>query len=229
MERPYGILPTGRNTTNVVREAIMPTYRVSFFNKHPDGQLMVNAMCFGVTFVGGIAPTNLDELAEAFYTALQLKYESLIPPETLSVGATCSELPSGGLSGGKSAVHDDPGTRTGDTLPSQVAGLIRLHVAGLTGRHSGRIYMPASTEADNPDNGAPSTTYKANLATFATDLLAGIAITGPGLVPLWSGTAYLKVYARSIAGAVTPTSVNVASAWATHRSRSGINRGDLPF
>lgn len=207
----------------------MPLYRASFFCRHPLGQNCVNALALGVVYAGLTTPANDDELAEALYQALKIEYDNFLPGGYEMQGVIASQLPATGFSSGKSLLHTDTTANIGQILPPQVSGLIRLHVAGSSGRRNGRIFVPAASEPESDDPGRPSAAYMALLQTFADNLLAGLAISG-GVGPgAWTGTATLKVYSRTGLSTHTPTSANVSPYWATRKSRSGINRGDVPF
>jgi hypothetical protein len=126
------------------------------------------------------------------------------------------------------AAADGAGTTTGDMLPPQVAGLIKV-TTGVAGRRfRGRMYIPFPSESDSVVEGAPNAGYLAKVQPIITELATSPIITVGGSTVTYDYGLYPRPYTafqwKEITGGLFRTR------WATQRRRSFINRGDVvPF
>lgn len=105
-------------------------------------------------------------------------------------------------------------TGTGDALPRQTQGLVRLQTSTvIDGRRlRGRIYVPGPLEAANTATGIPSSSYTSTItAGFATIFTPGA--TGSNAV-IWH-----RPQAGSGGNAAVITGVSTATTWSVLRSR----------
>lgn len=188
-------------------------------------QVSINRVRWEVTAVTGtsVTPTTFASLLAGFFPAAfkdmlptNARYEGLqvqviIPirrPEVTNIGSAGA------------------GTRSGDLMSPQTAGLISFKTAIASRRYRGRMYVPFPAEGDNTTGGKPSAGYDANLATLAsaasTEIIAGGGGNTATMTPvIYSSVALLS---QPILSYLTRTS------WATQRRRSFLRKADvLPF
>lgn len=116
------------------------------------------------------------------------------------------------------------GTRAGDSLPSQVAGVLSLRSSVAPPRVRGRMYMPTAVEGDNDATGRPSAGYQAALATFGTILKSPWTLVVGGN----NVTLQLVIWRRPpVSQFFGVDQVLVRPDWGTQRRRSRINRTDI--
>lgn len=118
------------------------------------------------------------------------------------------------------------GTLTGDHLPTQVAGLVTFRTGAALRRARGRIYFPATSEAQNTSTGKLGAAYITAIETIMSTLILGETVAGGG------NTADLSfgVWSRKFSQFRIMTEYFVRPDWATQRRRSSIRHGDSsPF
>lgn len=76
-----------------------------------------------------------------------------------------------------STINQGDGSRMGDPLPKQVAGIFTRRSI-FAGRHAqGRVYVPFPAESDNdPDEGRPNLGYLAALGTYSADAYTSVPV-----------------------------------------------------
>jgi len=115
-----------------------------------------------------------------------------------------------------------PGLVAGDTLPTQVSGIITL-VTNLGGRaYRGRKYMPFPGEADNDPGAVPSAAYQAALTALAPKFTATLTSAGANNVTLLPILWHRKTRTYTdLQGAVAKP------LWATQRRRGMFGRKNV--
>lgn len=119
--------------------------------------------------------------------------------------------------------ENGPGTRLGDALSSQTAGLIKL-TTGLPGRgFRGRKYFPFPSESDSTTEAQPGAVYINNISLIGAWFAAPKIIDGGG-----TNDVTIRFGLWKTAGQLFAPFVGFVARrnWATQRRRSQINRGD---
>jgi len=116
------------------------------------------------------------------------------------------------------------GDLAGEQLPPQIAGLVSLKTGFASKSKRGRIYLPASSEAENDATGRPTGAYIGQAEDIASAYVAGMVVSTGG------GSASLNpvIYSRKLAAVFAITDSDVHDSWATIRTRSNIGRLDAP-
>jgi hypothetical protein len=115
------------------------------------------------------------------------------------------------------------GTFAGESLPRQVAGLIKLTSEEATRHGRGRTYVPFPSEGANDVNGFPTGAYVDALHNLALLMDDSVSVGDVDTI-----TAYPVIYNRSTHGVTTITTATERQEWATQRRRSDIRGGDKP-
>jgi hypothetical protein len=117
------------------------------------------------------------------------------------------------------------GVRTGDPLPTQVAGVITLRTANATRKGRGRLYLPFPAEIDNGNDALPSTQYLDNAAGIRNLLIAQRVVT----VGLGSVTLDPQIFHRiGMPDSDTILQGIVQKRWGTQRRRGSYGAPNLP-
>jgi len=118
------------------------------------------------------------------------------------------------------------GTLAGDCLPTQTAGLATLRTGLANRSQMGRVYFPASSEADNDASAQPSLTYRNAINTIVVALRSGGTVINGGDSVDWE----FVVRSRHLDIETPVTAHAIRLNWATIRKRSHIGRPDVaPF
>lgn len=190
-----------------------------------EGQVSVNTRHYKVSALTGTGKTDADAAAEfSNQVAAAMR-------DCLAVGGTFL-----GISGQilrpirrvkvVVTVDNGAGTFAGETLPRQVAGLIRLGSETASRHGRGRVYVPFPSEGANSVTGFPTGAYLTVLDVLRDKVTQNITV-GAGantvtLVPV--------LYHRPTGDTVQVTNGVSAQVWATQRRRSDIRGGDRsPF
>lgn len=119
------------------------------------------------------------------------------------------------------------GSRTGDVLPRQTAGIVTLQ-SMLGGRkYRGRAYIPFPAESDNTSEGVPAAGYRTNIQALGdamvTDRIAGT----PGVNDL---TLTPCLYHRASNDTTDLFTAQERDRWASQRRRGDYGAGNaIPF
>lgn len=116
------------------------------------------------------------------------------------------------------------GSRSGDPLPKQIAGVLSYRTAVATRRGRGRSYIPFAAEIDNTSSGVPSATYIANLVSLGSAMTeTKTVVNGAG------GSTLLPVIFHKATGTSDDVTAAVArTVWGTQRRRGDFGRPNIP-
>lgn len=118
------------------------------------------------------------------------------------------------------------GVLAGDMLPSQACGLVAIKTGIASRQAQGRIYFPATSEAQNTNAAKPGTAYLTGLTAIMVDLATPFVVSGGGN----TATLEFGVWSRVATTFFPMTEYFVRDNWATQRKRSHIRHDDTnPF
>jgi len=177
--------------------------------------------------VSGVAGTVTDANGATFFEAgLAPLYKAAIPTNCSWYGLKFQILKPVMYVPQFSITLQGAGSLAGDCLPTQVAGVYTFKTALAGKSFRGRMYLPATSEADNDATAVPSAAYK-TLARAVGDYYAG------GQTVVLGGNAATftpVVYSRSKNTTTEITSGDVRPNWGSQRRRSSIGHPDIaPF
>jgi hypothetical protein len=112
------------------------------------------------------------------------------------------------------------GTVSGNPLPKQVTGLLRLLTAAGGSAGKGRLYIPYPGDSNN-GAAVPDGTYQTNLATFASILTTPLSVPAVG-----GGTASCNwaVFSKAFNTYNPINGTQVMPFWATQRKRGDFGK-----
>jgi hypothetical protein len=169
--------------------------------------------------VAGV-PT-IEDAAEAFSIGLGGRYANCMATNATFWAVGMSRIfpnpPTGEVWGTSGRTG---GTATGDPLPSQTCGLVKLSspFAGKTNR--GRLYVPFPAEDDNDTGDLPSGGYIVNAAGLGSLMVGGVTLTIAGRTATYIGIIWHKA-------STSYTDLTTATArgkWATQRRRGMLGK-----
>lgn len=192
-----------------------------------DEQVAINIRHYQISQITDLEPTRA-QVATVLDNVYDTIYKDLINNRAMYRGVGVQRIWPGDPSiESTSAVFPGPGLGGPESLPSQVAGLIRFtgSVGGRRGR--GRTYVPFPSETDNQQDSAPTTSYLARLnllgETFATVRTIGIPGGSLQLSPVIVGRGPPITWNFLLGWSPSPY-------WATQRRRTrGRSTDTLPF
>jgi hypothetical protein len=118
------------------------------------------------------------------------------------------------------------GTLAGDCLPTQTAGVMALRTGFAARARMGRVYFPATSEAQNQAAAVPGAAYTAGMSAIGAALLAGGTVTVGASTVDWIWV----VRSRELGLTTAITQYLVRTNWGTIRRRSHIGPADaVPF
>lgn len=183
----------------------------------------VNVRHWVVNQVNPPEPTDA-EYAFAVSNHLGTALTNCISSSALYAGLTLQKIFPLPVAGAFAATNSTgPGTRPGDTLPPQVAGLISLRSNLVGRRRRGRMYIPFPVEGDNEPPFRPTAPYLALLGLLGDRFTLAINVAGAG-----GGSAVLLaiVWSRTENTGIDITSRLIRDTWATVRKRSEFRGPD---
>jgi len=157
-----------------------------------------------------VGPAYIDVLsAHANYAACKVQILQP-PPMPTEVGAS---------------VNAGAGNRTGDLMPTNVAGIITKKT-GFAGRaYRGRAYIPFPAEDDNGIDGLPVAGYLGNLGALAAIVFSDFTFTSVDTLRSATLTPVLRHdKAVAIPGTNPITSYRVNAKWANQHRRGDYGR-----
>lgn len=186
-------------------------------------QYTENVINYKVTAVTGGNLTDL-QLLTALDLLIAPDYKNILPTNATYYGTKLQVIKPDRMDPVVTTVSAGAGMVVGDSLPTQVAGVVSVKTGFAAKSKQGRMFMPATGEADSTAIAQPSAGYLAAVATLCNDIFTFNSLTiGPDTVDVaWS------VYSRK-GGIMTPiTSYLVRPNWGTQRRRSQIKHADTP-
>jgi hypothetical protein len=187
-------------------------------------QTAINVRHYRVQSIRGTGPLDT-EVAANIDALVAPAYKSLLTTQTTYRGVSAQkvwplppQLPAFTLA------NLGAGNVTGEALPGQLAGLIRLKTDFAGPRYRGRLYFPFPSELASETTGIPTAAYVTGLQLLANDLNLvrdiGNATNGGIFVPtIWSKKFKTTADVRY---------VSVPQRWATMRSRGNFGDPNAP-
>jgi len=189
------------------------------------GQYSHNVLNFRITNVVGPTVTDQDFVTnmEAMLAPL---YKAILATNCSWHGAKAQVVKPTRFDAVFSTANQGAGTLAGDCLPTQTAGCVALRTGVAARAMMGRVFFPATSEAQNQAAATPGVGYTGGMNTLAAALLAGgTVVVGAGSVD-WTWV----VRSRLLGVETSITQYLVRSNWATIRRRSHIGHPDVaPF
>lgn len=183
-------------------------------------QISVNVRHWSPASVGASPSTDVD-FSVGFAAAAKAAYPGILSENAQFYASTVQIIrPSAFLALGTRDVTQ--GTRDGDALPSQVAGLLKLTTSKAGRAFRGRVYLPFPSEEDNDPTGRPGATYITNATTFSQLYTQVINISIGGRTAVVAPV----IYHRGAGNVDLVTGSVTRLFWATQRRRSRINQPD---
>lgn len=211
----------------VAAPAVNDVWEVRLYSS-ANNQVAVNRLHFQCISVQDLSST-LNDIASSFGHLMLPDYYNLLSEFSLYYGLALRRVYEP-LVRTQTVIYPlvwtgGPGGVAGDLIPGQVAGLITLKTDRAGRGSNGRLFIPWMSEDSNNDSGVVDPVFVAQMQTFGEKIVGTNALTttigGKPTITVQSG-----VFNRA-AGLFRPfTAVRARAFWATHKSRSFINRGD---
>lgn len=202
--------------------AVDDTYEMRLIHRHVRSQNAVTVRHWRVSITQGIPPT-MQEIANSIEAVVQPLLTACVAADWSYVGWKIRQVyptPTQLIPQAHAAIA---GGLVGESLPTQVAGVISMRSQSAPPRSRGRIFVPCPTEVES-GSGAPIASLQTKYAALADRLLQPVTVNGAqgGACTLscgiWKRTAGVFFYPF--------TSRVVRANFGTQRRRSSINRSD---
>lgn len=188
-------------------------------------QYTANVIHFDILSVVGTVVTDV-LFGTTLEAVLAPLFKAILPTNCSYIGLKTQVIAPVRLDAQITTALAGAGTLAGDCLPTQVAGLVSMKTGFASRSKRGRMYLPATSEADNTALAQPSAGYLTLMTNIANALLAfNLVVSGGNQVACaWS------VYSRKLHEMTVITQTLIRDDWATQRRRSQIKHSDsLPF
>jgi len=188
-----------------------------------DPQISVNVLHYRTTALAG-GGVGLGTLATELSALLAPLYKDLLCEEATYEGVSVRKInPVPAVPPAQAVDDDGPGTVTGESLPTQVCGIITKRTALAGRRYRGRIYLPFPGEADNTNAQTPIAAYATRAADLITVLDATQVFGAMGVTTTIQPVLWSKFY-----GSYTAiVKHDFRSKWANQRRRGSTGAGNV--
>lgn len=184
-------------------------------------QVAINVLHYRIGAITGVGVTD-QEVADAQSASAATVYKPILSTSAKFEGVRVQRVFPSKLPYVTSVVGSGAGTNVSDPLPTQAALLVEKRTNTVTMGAYGRAFVPFWCEDCSGTDGRPNGTATTLATNWINLLLMPSTIVGAG------GTANFNpvVFSRKFNAPKDITSTKVNASWATHKSRSQINKGD---